>query len=117
MALLVATLCIGFCGFITFFIENNININSLKEENERLVKKCAQLQDRIESRDAVIQSMSSRILSLEFEKQIDTHKFSDDVVTAVRKAVFYSHPDKGGTADDFIFCNKVYNELRRKGYH
>ena len=117
MAILVATLCIGFCGFITFLIENSININSLKEKNERLTKQCTQLQERIESRDAVIQSMSSKILSLEFEKQLDTHKFSDEVVKAVRKAVFYSHPDKGGTADDFIFCNKVYNDLRRKGYH
>ena len=117
MALLVATLCIGFCGFITFFIENSIKIESLKEENERLAKKCVSLQSNIETRDALIQSMSSKILSLEFTKQIDTQKFSDDVVTAVRKAVFYSHPDKGGTADDFIFCNKVYNDLRRKGYH
>lgn len=117
MALLVATLCIGFCGFITFYIESNIKIESLKEENEILLTKCVCRENEIDTRDALIQSMSNRIRSLELERQIDTHKFSDDVVYAVKKAVFYSHPDKGGTEDDFIFCNKVYNELRRKGYH
>lgn len=117
MALLVATLCIGFCGFITFFIGNSMEIESLKEENERLAKQNVYLKGTITTRDALIQSMSNRIRSLELEKQIDTYNFSDDVVKAVKKAVFYSHPDKGGTEDDFIFCNKVYNELRRKGYH
>lgn len=117
MALLVATLCIGFCGFITFYIESNIKIKSLKEENEILLTKCVCRESEIDTRDALIRSMSSRIRSLEFEKQNNTQKFSDDVVYAVKKAVFYSHPDKGGKAEDFIFCNRVYNELRRKGYH
>lgn len=117
MALLVATLCIGFCGFITFYIESNRKIESLKEENETLLTKCVYREIEIDTKDALIKSMSRRIRSLELERQNSTQKFSDDVVKAVRKAVFYSHPDKGGKAEDFIFCNKVYNDLRRKGYH
>ena len=118
MALLVATLCIGFCGFITFIIESSIKINSLKEENERLLMKCVSQESIIDTRDALIRSMSSRIRSLELEQQF-TKKESlpPDTMKALKKAVFYSHPDKGGNAEDFILCNKVYNELKRKGYN
>lgn len=118
MAWLVATLCIGFCGFITFFIESSIKINSLKEENERLIEKCVMRENIIDTRDALIRSMSSRIRSLELEKQFTTKEpLPPDTMKALKKAVFYSHPDKCGNAEDFILCNKVYNELKRKGYH
>lgn len=118
MALLVATLCIGFCGFITFYIESNIKIESLKEENEILLTKCVCRESEIDTRDALIKSMSSRIRSLELEKQFTTKEpLPPDTMKALKKAVFYSHPDKGGNAEDFILCNKVYNEMKRKGYH
>lgn len=117
MVFLVATLCIGSCCFIAFFIENYIYINFLKKDNERLTKQNIYLKSSIANRDALVQSMSRKIHSLELEGYFTTKEpLPPDTMKALKKAVFYSHPDKGGNAEDFILCNKVYNELKRKGY-
>lgn len=39
-----------------------------------------------------------------------------NTMKALQKAVFYSHPDKGGKAEDFMLCNQVYQEMKKRGY-
>lgn len=43
-------------------------------------------------------------------------KLPPNTMKALQKAVFYSHPDKGGKAEDFMLCNQVYQEMKKRGY-
>lgn len=60
-------------------------------------------------RDALIDAQRSY-----YENNQSQKIYSEEIVEAVKKAMIYSHPDKGNcsTSDDFIKYKKIYDNLK-----
>ena len=129
MELLIAIGCIVFCWIATYIIEIKLNNDDKIKKAQEYAdywKRCYRKeQEHSNLQDVLIETMKRKIQILESRqpytvnspiKNIDS-SLPPDLMKAIKKAVFYSHPDKGGKAEDFILCNQVYNEMKRKGYH
>lgn len=48
------------------------------------------------------------------ESEKNKPKNQELILKAVKKAMIFSHPDKGGNPNDFIAYNELYKDLRRE---
>lgn len=84
---------------------NEIELNRLRYENEMLINENRRLRFLASNLEDKMMFYRSTQAQPEYDK---------DVVEAVRKAMIYSHPDKGNcsNSDDFIKYKKIYDKLK-----
>ena len=96
--------------------------NVYKDDNEQLYRTANSLNYKLEEKISEISNLKAyayRLESLVQEKSTTTSTTNKDVLEAVRKAMIYSHPDKGicSTSDDFIKYKKLYDTLKGDNNH
>ena len=88
-----------------------ININKKNEE----------LENKLERKELVMRSANACILELQQElsnlrqnyNQRSMSNQSEEIKAAIKYAMIKSHPDNGGSQDDFIKFRKLYQDVSR----
>ena len=96
-----------FCLAISFYstmkwIETNYEKNKYKEEYENL---CIE-NDRY--RDIIAKEDTNNFI------KNGTNYVPKGTIKYILLAMKYTHPDAGGSDEDFIKCNNIYKELKEK---
>lgn len=121
-----------FCLAISFYstmkwIETNYEKNKYKEEYENLyiendryrdiiakyARNEAVLIDRIKDLRKKCGQLNTKEYTNNFIKN-GTNYIPKGTIKYIRLAMKYTHPDVGGSDEDFIKCNNIYKELKEK---
>lgn len=119
-------LAISFCSAMKW-IETNYEKNKYKEEYENLCIENDRYRDMIAKYARNEAVLIDRIKDLrkkcgQLNTKEDTNNFIKNginyvpkgTIKYIRLAMKYTHPDAGGSDEDFIKCNNIYKELKEK---
>ena len=119
-------LAISFCSIMKW-IETNYEKNKYKEEYENLCIENDRYKDIIAKYARNEAVLIDRIKDLrkkcgQLNTKEDTNNFIKNgtnyvpkgTIKYIRLAMKYTHPDAGGSDEDFIKCNNIYKELKEK---
>ena len=119
-------LAISFCSIMKW-IETNYEKNKYKEEYENLCIENDRYRDIIAKYARNEAVLIDRIKDLrkkcgQLNTKEDTNNFIKNgtncvpkgTIKYIRLAMKYTHPDVGGSDEDFIKCNNIYKELKEK---
>ena len=119
-------LAISFCSIMKW-IETNYEKNKYKEEYENLYIENDRYRDIIAKYARNEAVLIDRIKDLrkkcgQLNTKEDTNNFIKNgtncvpkgTIKYIRLAMKYTHPDVGGSDEDFIKCNNIYKELKEK---
>ena len=119
-------LAISFCSIMKW-IETNYEKNKYKEEYENLCIENDKYRDIIAKYARNEAVLIDRIKDLrkkcgQSNTKEDTNNFIKNgtnyvpkgTIKYIRLAMKYTHPDVGGSDEDFIKCNNIYKELKEK---
>ena len=119
-------LAISFCSIMKW-IETNYEKNKYKEEYENLYIENDRYRDIIAKYARNEAVLIGRIKDLrkkcgQLNTKEDTNNFIKNgtncvpkgTIKYIRLAMKYTHPDVGGSDEDFIKCNNIYKELKEK---
>ena len=119
-------LAISFCSIMKW-IETNYEKNKYKEEYENLCIENDRYRDIIAKyarNEAVlidrIKDLRKKCGQLNTKEDINnfiknrTNYIPKGTIKYIRLAMKYTHPDVGGSDEDFIKCNNIYKELKEK---
>lgn len=77
-------------------------------ENSMLKAELLRKNEEIQSRNMYISSLKYQLMTRTSSSSIYS---SDDIKDAVKFAMIHSHPDNGGTQEDFIKYRKLYKNI------
>lgn len=119
-------LVISFCSTMKW-IETNYEKNKYKEEYENLYIENDRYRDIIAKYARNEAVLIDRIKDLrkkcgQLNTKEDTNNFIKNginyvpkgTIKYIRLAMKYTHPDSGGSNEDFIKCNNIYKELKER---
>lgn len=101
-SILTFCLAISFCAFM--------EASSSKYERNRYKKEYENIKDELEKH-----KLNELILIDKINKlQNRINYVPKGTIKYIRLAMKYTHPDVGGSNEEFIKCNNIYNELKEK---
>lgn len=98
--------------------------NQYKKEYEKIYRENIKIENELEEHKLnelilmdKIRKLQRKCGQLNFEKDVyggNGNYIPKGTIKYVRLAMKYTHPDAGGSNEDFIKCNNIYKELKEK---
>lgn len=119
----VLTFClaVSFCAFMEAF-SSKYERNRYKKEYERICKEYENIEDELEKHKLNELILMDKINKLQRKYcYSNSNKVENGInyvpkgtIKYIRLAMKYTHPDVGGSNEEFIKCNNIYKELKEK---
>lgn len=99
---------------ILFTIAVGAEAINVRKKNEKLEKNLEEAKSMIVYKNTYITQLRSELSRLYSEyNQRSTANQSEEIKAAIKYAMVKSHPDNGGSQDDFIKFRKLYQDVSR----